>query len=229
MIYSWDISTSITGVSTFNSDGELIETNHIDLRDGDDMNEKGSLVCDFMNRVMVVGKNPTADVHVVEERLGNFAAGRTMLQTLMKLAAFNAVVSYLIAQEAPGARVLRLHPSSWKSIMRKEGLLIPKGQESNKKDITLAYVRLREPEFDKRVASVGLNKNGNPHPWCYDEADAYCLGKAAYRTLCREAVSSKPSNGPSTTRDGSKERAKPSSTAGTRKGATADTTSESSP
>jgi hypothetical protein len=194
MIYGVDISTSVIGLAQFHNDGTYARVDHCDLRD-----VKGDLTKAGAFREWLVGLTPPGGFYrddenhvIVEERLGNFAAGRTMLQTLMKLAAFNAVVTYILwcHEDSSGKHraIIRLHPSTWKSIMKKEGsvngekLIIPRGSR-DKKDLTLRFVRRVEPDFDESVLGTGLNRNGNPHPWCYDEADAWCLGRSGFLFL----------------------------------------------
>lgn len=201
MIYGCDVSTSIIGLAQFNNDGTFIRADHCDLRD-----IEGPLAKADAFREFLVDLTPTRgfyrddENHVfVEDRLGNFAAGRTMLQTLMKLAAFNAVCSYILWRHENSSgkhrAIVHLHPSTWKSIMKKEGLLIPKGSDK-KKEITLDFVRRREPDFNESVFLTGLNRNGNPQPWSFDEADAYCLGRSGFKRLCIERGNSPPSGTP---------------------------------
>lgn len=198
MIYGVDISTSIIGLAQFSQDGKFVRADHCDLRD-----VEGALAKADAFREFLAGLTPFRGFYrdeenwvFVEERLGNFAAGRTMLQTLMKLAAFNAVCSYILwrHENSSGKHrgIIHLHPSSWKSTMKKEGLIIPKGSDK-KKEITLDFVRRAEPDFNESVTLTGLNRNGNPQPWAFDEADAYCLGRAGFKRLCIERENSRRS------------------------------------
>ena len=119
--------------------------------------------------------------HFVEERLGGFSGGMTSAQTLMKLAQMNALVSYIVWTFNAGStndELTYIHPMTWKSALKHEGLVIPKG--CNKKEVTLAYVRNREPKF-----VVELNKVGKPQPWSYDEADAFCIARAGFLKLAK--------------------------------------------
>jgi hypothetical protein len=188
MIYGCDISTSIIGLSTFKNDGTFVRADYCDLRDIEGDLAKADAFRDFLAKLAPLGGFYCDDENYVfvEEKLSNFAKGRTMLQTLMKLAAFNAVCSYILwrHENSTGKHrgIIHLHPSSWKAIMKKEGLLIPKGSDK-KKQITLAFVLKKEPEFKQ---FVDLNRNNNPHPQCYDKADAYCLGRSGFIRLCIE-------------------------------------------
>lgn len=188
MIYGWDISTSIVGLAVFGDDGRMLSRNHLDLRDVEGQlakaDEFSSWVRPWINKV-------PQSYHFIEERLGGFAGGRTSAQVLMKLAQFNAICSYIIwtANEGNHRQISYLHPSTWKSIMKREGLLIPKG--SDKKAITLDFVRRKEPLFE-----VELNKKGNPQPWNYDMADAWCLGRSGFHKLCTASGNSQLSDEP---------------------------------
>lgn len=174
MIYGWDISTSIVGMAEFDNSGTFIRSEYCDLRKVDGLNEKADVFRIFVDdEVQIVDGN----THFVEERLGNFAAGRSMLQTLMKLAAFNAVCSFILYGD-PQSKIVHIHPSTWKSIMKHEGLIIPKGTDK-KKELTLHFVASNVFGF-----SVPRNSKANPQPWAFDMADAYCIGRAGYLRLC---------------------------------------------
>ena len=209
MIYGCDVSTSIIGFAQFKNDGTFIRADYCDLRD-----VEGTLPKADAFREFIAGLTPAAGFYrddenwvFVEDRLGNFAAGRTMLQTLMKLAAFNAICTYILwrHEHSSGKHrgIIHLHPSSWKATMKREGLFIPKGSDK-KKEITLDFVRRKEPDFDEMITMVGLNRNLNPHPYCFDMADAYCLGKSGFKKLCNEKENSEQSSKSSETTTGKK-------------------------
>jgi hypothetical protein len=185
MIYGWDISTSIVGLSVFKGDGSYVTSYHCDLRKVDGQLAKADAFEKWLRNTAVNVEKES--FHFIEERLGGFAGGRTSAQVLMKLAQFNAIVSYIIWNHSPGTHrhILYIHPSTWKSLMKQEGLLIPKG--ADKKELTLTYVRgIQKDKFPYEV-----NRNGNSQPWCYDMADSYCIGRAGWKKLCTELASSK--------------------------------------
>jgi hypothetical protein len=202
MIFGWDVSTSIIGVTVLTDDGRFVTSDHLDLRKSD-----AEMICKAEEaEVWIRGLLPkhvephgAFFTHYVEDRLGSFAAGRTMLQVLMKLAAFNMVVSYIIhrvscelaEKDSGGASVRHIHPSTAKAIMKKEGLIIPKG--ADKKQLTLDFVSKKEPSF-----VVDKNRNDNPQPWCYDRADSYIVARAGYlrRYLSKDATGTKASGDP---------------------------------
>ncbi len=176
MIYGWDVSTSIVGLAAFKDDGTYSRSLHCDLRKVEGLLAKADEFRAWLDATLV--NVEPENWHFVEERLGGFAAGRTSAQVLMKLGQFNAICSYIVWNHRPGShrQISYLHPSTWKSIMRREGLVIPKG--ADKKELTLAHVRKHEPSF-----VVDLNRNGRPQPWCYDRADAWCLGRSGILQL----------------------------------------------
>lgn len=195
MIYGWDVSTSIVGCAIFTDECKFISAHHLDLRDHDGLLAKADAFKTWLTDIGI-NKGET-NYHFIEERLGGFSGGRTSAQVLMKLASFNAICSYIIwTHDAPfhagrHRQVTYLHPSTWKAIMKKEafsgveGLVIPKGTKSDvKKLLTLEFVKRREPSF-----VVEYNRNDKPQPWCFDKADAWCLGRSGWRLLQKQALS----------------------------------------
>ena len=158
----WDASTAIVGVCELSSSGSLIWKNHIDLRKIERMNDKALAVRKFILKYPNVA---ISNSHFLEDRLGSFSPGLTSKQTLMKLAAFNAIVS-LIIEEETSSRPTHIHPMTIKSVMQKIGLKIEKGDD--KKEKGLEWVVKREPSF-----TLQLNRKGKHQPWNIDEADAY--------------------------------------------------------
>lgn len=188
-IYGWDISTSVVGLSLFNDDGSFYGAAYLDLRKIDGQLSKADAFKEWISTARVNfqdNKDGGTNYHFIEERLGGFAGGRTSAQVLMKLAQFNAICSYILWNHHPGPhrQVAYLHPSTWKSLMKHEGLIIPKG--ADKKEITLEFVIRKEPAFK---GFLEKNRNDKWQPWCYDMADAYCLGRSGYRKLCSAKTS----------------------------------------
>jgi hypothetical protein len=190
LTFGWDISTSIIGLSVLDSEGRFVGRDHLDLRKFSP--KTLSVTTQLLERADEARPwvyNSIADpcrniplherlfqYHFVEERLSSFASGRTMLQTLMKLAAFNALISQMILDatvEWTSFRINHIHPSTVKSIIRRDGLIIPPG--GNKKELTLEFFR------KSVIGRPGdLTRTGKPQPWMFDEADAYCVARAGY-------------------------------------------------
>lgn len=180
MIFGWDVSTSIVGATAFTDDCKFIKSYHIDLRKMDAANpiDKACAIEQWVNEIIGEYLGSGAEVvHFVEDRLSSFSFGKTMQQTLLKLAAVNSVVSYIVFKSFKDAGlpgyVVHIHPSTVKAVMKKDGLFIPKG--ADKKQLTLDFVSKKEPNFP-----VDLNRNGNPQPWNFDRADSYIVARAGF-------------------------------------------------
>ena len=184
MIFGWDISTSVIGASLFTNDCKYACSYHIDLTKIDSgLIDKSFAAEEWIMQLMdkhfadLSGRN----YHFIEDKLGGFSGGRTMQQVLLKLAAFNSTVTFIICKCfrscALESDFEHIHPSTVKSIMKREGLIIPKGQD--KKKLTLAFVAQKESSF-----TVDKNRNENPQPWCYDRADSYIVARAGFLRKC---------------------------------------------
>lgn len=180
MIFGWDISTSIIGVSIFDDAGNFQSSSYCDLRKIEkNQIEKAVFFKKWLTNNFKVFIDLEVDsTHYIEDKLGGFAMGKSMQQTLLKLAAFNATISYIIwetfHQNKLGVTMEHIHPSSVKATMKQEGLIIPKGSKDKKK-LTLKFVSEKEKKF-----VVSKNRNDNADPWCYDMADSYIVARAGF-------------------------------------------------
>lgn len=118
-------------------------------------------------------------IHVVEDCLGGFTGGLTTKQTLMKLAAMNAVVSFVLSGFG---RVIHLPPVTTKRIT---GLKVPKG--GNKKLEVIKLARSREPSFPYAETAAGNWVKGTD-----DMADAWLLTEAGIAITRGEASIGQP-------------------------------------
>lgn len=195
MIYGWDVSTSIIGLAMFEDDGKFVKHASLDMRKIDGQIAKTDAFKTWITKLEFVNSFDT-NFHFVEERLGGFSGGRTSTQVLMKLAQINALISYVIwMHNQPGGerhdrQISYIHPMTWKSLLKKEGsfagekLNIPKGTPSvAKKQMTLEFVLCSEPSFH-----LDVNKKQNPQPWMFDEADAYCIGRAGWLQMRKKGL-----------------------------------------
>lgn len=166
------------------NDGKLIETRYCDLRKLEGLNEKGDIAHGFVANVLsCLSEEDVHGVHFIEDRLAGFSGGGSNAGTIMRLAAFNAMVCWMIhGVWADEGKIVMMHPSTVKAALKHDGLLIPKG--ADKKKLTLEYVTKREPEKFK----LELNRNDKPQPYCFDMADACITAWAGVRKfpeLCK--------------------------------------------
>lgn len=175
MIIGWDVSTSFIGVCVSLFDGTF-RYRVIEVK-GETMLEKYRFVKGAIGPFLLglqaeFGDEPRT--HIVEDRLGNFSQGKTMQQTLMKLAQMNAVVSHFLDLDG---KVIHVHPSRAKSLA---GLKVPKG--GDKKAEAIKLVRSRDGSFP-----YTQTKAGNPKAGVADMADAWLLTIAGTKILGGEA------------------------------------------
>lgn len=177
MVVGWDVSTSAIGICVRDDEGKTLEFGVI-YPDGETHPLKhqsaARQVVGFCKR-----RCEGTVVHVVEERLGGFTGGLTTKQTLMALAAMNAVVSFVLADFG---RVVHLAPVTTKRITK---LQVPKG--SDKKLEVIKLVRSREPSFPYAETKAGNYVKGTD-----DMADAWLLAEAWLKVQRGEASLGQP-------------------------------------
>lgn len=177
MIIGWDVSTSAIGICAREDDGKLIKF-HVIFPKGNTALEKWRSAHQQISDWISLNAKPW-NTHVVEERLGGFTGGLTTKQTLMALAAMNAVVSHLLSSSGD---VLFIAPITTKRIT---GLQVPKG--GDKKAEVIKLVRSREPSFPYAETAAGNYVKGTD-----DMADAWLLAEAALKVKRGEATLGQP-------------------------------------
>lgn len=188
MIVGLDISTSIIGVCILNNDGTPESFSYVDLRKVDDFIDKVEALAYSISTRW----DPNSDEHkfgfrcdhlFIEDKLSGFSSGKSTQQTMMKLASFNGASSYA-AFENYYCRPVHLHPSTIKALMKRDGLIIPKG--GDKKKLSLDFVKAKFPIKFPYIET----RNGNPQAYCYDMTDAYLTARAGYlKFLCNKTKS----------------------------------------
>lgn len=186
MIFGWDVSTAVVGMVALTDDGSFFSGSFVDLRkvDGGVIEkcvEFAPQCKDFVNTC--AARRPFPDPigfsarHFVEDRLGGFTRGMTTVQTLMKLAEMNGIVRWIL-RDGGRSTVHPIHTATIKSVMARDGLVIPKGSaREDKKRLTLEHVRGRLGEaFPFRTKK----KSGKPQDWCYDVADAFLVARTGF-------------------------------------------------
>ncbi len=180
MIVGWDVSTSAIGICVRDDSGKLIEFGVIYPK-GATHREKhisaATQVVNFCKRVC-----PNA-AHFVEERLGGFTGGLTTKQTLMALAAMNAVVSFVLSDFGTVAHIPVV------TVNRIVGFKKPK--DTDRKTEVIKLVRSREPTFPYRETPAGKYAQGVD-----DMADAWMLAEAGLKVIRGEASIGQPKKAP---------------------------------
>lgn len=181
MIVGWDVSTSAIGICVRDDSGDTLEFGVLYPK-GDSHREKhidaAAQVVNFCKRVC-----PKAD-HFVEERLGGFTGGLTTKQTLMALAAMNAVVSFVLSEFGTVTHIPVV------TVNRIVGFKKPK--DSDRKVEVIKLVRSREPSFPYRETDAGKYARGVD-----DMADAWMLAESGLKVQKGEASIGQPKKAPS--------------------------------
>lgn len=168
MFLGLDISTSITGATVLDKNGEIVYNDSWDTRKYKNFFEKAKFVEDKIKEL----NYPIQKIYV-EQSLQSFRSGFSSAKTLSTLSRFNGVVSWL------AYTILRVEPEylAASSARKLCGIKIPKGQKA--KQVVLNYVVDNVPDV-----LIEYTKHGNPKPNCYDKADSWVIAKAGY-TLCQ--------------------------------------------
>ena len=92
MILGLDISTTIIGVALIDDQGKLVVSDHWDISKQDSLFEKAEVVGSLLWELKT---NNKIDFVFIETALKKFFPGKTRADTIVKLAKFNGIVSWL--------------------------------------------------------------------------------------------------------------------------------------
>ena len=172
MILGLDISTSITGATVLDKEGNILYCESWDTRNKNHyptLFEKGrhikNKICEIEDRFLI-------DSVYVEQSLQSFRSGFSSAKTLSVLSRFNGIVSWLCYE------IFKIEPEyiAATSARKKCGIKIPKGSKA--KQVVIKYVIDNVPDV-----LINYTKQGNPKPGCYDMADSWVVAKAGYECL----------------------------------------------
>jgi len=165
MILGLDISTSITGYTILDYDGNLIACNHIDLRKEKDFFKKIQIV---NSRLEVVNDTYEIEQVYIEQSLQSFRSGFSSAQTLSLLSKINGIISWLCYNLFGEPKYLAAT-----SARKLCGIKVPRGHKA--KAVSLQFVVDNVPGFE-----VQYTRHGNPKPGYADRSDSYVIAKAGW-------------------------------------------------
>ena len=168
MILGLDVSTSITGATLIDDNGNVIYNEAWDTRKFKNFFQKAEAINAFFDSLPAV---PTRIY--IEQSLQSFRSGFSSARTLSTLSKFNGVVSWICFQRYKIEPEYLAAPTARKTC----GIKIPRGTKA--KEVVLQFVIDNEHDFD-----VVYTKHGNPKPGYYDMADSIIIARAGY-TLCQ--------------------------------------------
>jgi len=169
MFLGLDISTSITGATILDKEGKVLINTSFDLRNKryfPSLFKKGKHVEMMLDEL----RNRHCFEHIyVEESLQAFRPGFSSAKTLMTLAKFNGIVSYICSRQ------FDIEPQYIPAISARKtcGIKIPRGTKA--KEVVLQYVLDNEKDF-----VIEYTKHGNPKPDTYDRADSLIIARAGH-------------------------------------------------
>jgi hypothetical protein len=179
VIVGWDVSTSAIGICV-KREG-LPNLYHAIFPKGTTHLEKHRSATEQVRLWFnhLIDYNAVEVVHIIEDRLGGFS-GVTTKQTLMALAAMNAVISMTLSYTG---KVIHIPPVTTKRIME---LKVDKDAGEDKKQAVVKLARSSDPSFPYQSNKTGKGD----HPWkkgVDDMADAWLLAEAGAKVLKGEA------------------------------------------
>ena len=170
MILGLDISTSVVGVAIVDPETkDLIVSEHIDLTEIDSVFSKAELVG---SELWQIGNNHDIKNLFVETALMRFIPGRSRADTIVKLAKFNGIVSWM-CYDTFGLQPTYLNVNTARSLY---GLSFPRGTKGpkRKKMVVEAVIEKEKTAFKYEMARGGKNyKKGTD-----DRADAIVIARA---------------------------------------------------
>ncbi len=166
MILGLDISTSITGYTVLDYEGNILACSHIDLRKEKDFFKKIQIV---NSQLELINDTYKIEQVYVEQSLQSFRSGFSSAQTLSLLSKINGIVSWLCYNMFYGEPKYLAATSARKLC----GIKVPKGQKA--KAVSLQFVVDNVPGFE-----VEYTRHGNPKAGYADRSDSYVIAKAGW-------------------------------------------------
>lgn len=166
MILGLDISTSITGITLLDKEGEVVFISSVDTRKNKNFFQKAEAVKSFLKDL---SKKYSVEQIVIEQSLQSFRSGFSSAKTLSTLSRFNGVVSWM-CYSLWGREPTYIAATSARKLC---GIKVPKGEKA--KPVVLQFVLDNEPKF-----MVEYTKHGNPKPNSFDKADSWVIAKAGF-------------------------------------------------
>ena len=170
MFLGLDISSSITGVTVLDKDGEILLCEALDTRNPrhfPNLFEKAAFV---EKRLREIKKEYKIKKVYVEQSLQAFRPGFSSAKTILTLAKMNGIVSYVCF------RIFKKEPEyiGATTARKLNEIKVAKGEKA--KEIVLDFVLDNEDSF-----SIEYTKHGNPKPGSYDRADSLIIARAGYK------------------------------------------------
>lgn len=166
MILGLDISTSITGVTVIDYDGNVLLNEAWNFKNCKTFFEKVKLADDKLAEIYA-RTDLCIERVCVEQSLQAFRPGYSSAKTLLTLAKFNGILSWLVYQTF-GIEATYIAATSARKTC---GITVAKGTKA--KEAVMQHMLDNEPWF-----VIQYTNNGNPKPEYFDMADSFVIAKA---------------------------------------------------
>jgi len=164
-----DISTSITGATVLDDSGKVLYCEAWDMRNKNHFPDLFSKASFIKERLLDLSIQFHIKYIFIEQSLQAFRPGFSSAKTLLTLAKFNGIVSYICQDN------MSIKPEYLPAVTarRLNGIKVPRGEKA--KQVVLQYILDNESNF-----VVEYTKQGNPKPGSYDRADSLDIARAGY-------------------------------------------------
>lgn len=170
MILGLDISTSITGYTVVDLEGNIVEIGHWNFTNKKKFPTLFSKACEIKNYLLRLGR-PIEHIYI-EAALSVFSMGKSSAKTISTLTKFNGIVSW-ICYEIFGIEPEYLGATSARKMC---GITVKRGTPA--KEQVMRFL------LDKEMyIRVEYSQKGNLKKHCYDEADALVIALAGQKCL----------------------------------------------
>lgn len=182
MILGLDISTSITGITFLDNDGNRLYTGYCDTRKEDGFfNKAKKLKHDLLEIIHLHNRSNVESVQriFIEQSLQAFRPGLSSAKTLLALAGMNKLISFALFEE------FEIEPEYIAATSARKlcGIKVPRGEKAKK--VVLKFLLDNEPGF-----VVEETRHGNPKTQYFDMADSIVIARAGH-TQWKQNESSK--------------------------------------
>lgn len=183
MICGLDISTSITGFTVLDLEGNLVELGHFELsKIKGTMWDKVDAMKDHLHELC--GRYDFDHVFI-EEPLSKFSRGRSSSATISLLMRFNGILSYII-HERIGIELVYFGPTPARNICGLKML-----SKTACKKLKIKWKPQKEQAFDQMNARPPFNgtyewtfkRTGRLKDYCYDQMDSFVIARAGFLEL----------------------------------------------
>ena len=166
MILGLDISTSITGYTVLDFEGNILACDHIDLRKEKNFFKKVRIISACLDSIDDIYE---IEQVYIEQSLQSFRSGFSSAQTLSLLSKINGIVSWICYNMFYGEPKYLAATSARKLC----GIKVPRGQKA--KAVSLQFVVDNVPGFE-----IQYTRHGNPKAGYADRSDSYVIAKAGW-------------------------------------------------